>query len=77
MATDPVVNAEFGAPKPGEVALRLIGACAVISLELARVVDPPHRKGRMQDVPSAGFVGMDFGSIRHGSPDRRDRFALA
>jgi hypothetical protein len=76
VAADSMVNAELSAPEPGELAFRLVRAGAVIGLELDRVIDPLHREGRMQDVPCARFVGMNFGSVRHGSADCGNRVAL-
>jgi hypothetical protein len=52
MPADPVVNTELGAAQPGKVALRLIGTATILAFELDRMIDPLHRIGRMQDVPS-------------------------
>src|ERR1051325_3358661 len=72
-----MVNAELGAPQPGEVAFGLIGASAVIGLELDRVVDAPRIVGGMEPVPMSGFVCMDSRAGRDVFPDHRKRIALA
>ena len=70
------MDTKLATTQSGEITFGLIGASAVLALELDRVIDPLHWITGMEDIPRARFVGVNLGSARDVLTDHRDRIAF-
>lgn len=82
------MRADLGAAHAREIAFGLVGAGAIGTLELFRVIDAARVEGTVQHVPTRSFVGMDDGAvadlhlgnrgaIAFARADKRQRAAIA
>ena len=63
------------APQPGDIALRLVRAGAILAVGIP-IIDALHFKARMKIVPGSRFVGMDNAAFGDATTNDWDGLGL-